>query len=306
VGRPVPPGAEFTLADVDDPYGFASADELSLFRRPLPSTNLRFLSTVMWDGRETPPGQTIHADLLDQANDATIGHAQGAPLGPATLERIVRFETSLFTTQSRDTIAGALDVAGARGGPLALSRQRFHLGINSAEDPLGLPVSRRVFTIFDAWASGVGRGSASRQSVARGQALFNERRFTSRGPTCSGCHNAPNAGSNSTATLFNLGVSDAARRTLDLPLYTFLCTRGPLRGGTIRSSDPGLALTTGRCADIGKFKVPTLRGLAARAPYFHDGSAPTLDAVVDFYDARFGMGLSEVDKDDLVAFLRAL
>ncbi|MDQ6639191.1 MAG: hypothetical protein M3Z15_05945, partial [Pseudomonadota bacterium] len=53
VGIGIPAGAEFELAKADDPYGFASAAELSLFRRPLASTNLRFLSTVMWDGRET-------------------------------------------------------------------------------------------------------------------------------------------------------------------------------------------------------------------------------------------------------------
>jgi cytochrome c peroxidase len=44
---------EFDLVAVDDPYGYASAKELSLFRRPPPASNLRFLSTVMWDGRET-------------------------------------------------------------------------------------------------------------------------------------------------------------------------------------------------------------------------------------------------------------
>ena len=52
VGIGIPAGAEFKLVDVDDPYGHASATELSLFRRPLPSTNLKFLSSVMWDGRE--------------------------------------------------------------------------------------------------------------------------------------------------------------------------------------------------------------------------------------------------------------
>lgn len=40
------------LVAVDDPYHFASAAERSLFRRPLPSTNLKFDSAVMWDGRE--------------------------------------------------------------------------------------------------------------------------------------------------------------------------------------------------------------------------------------------------------------
>jgi cytochrome c peroxidase len=65
-------------------------------------------------------------------------------------------------------------------------------------------------------------------------------------------------------------------------------------------------MITGNCADIGKFKGPVLRGLAARAPYFHNGSAATLEDVVEFYDQRFGIGLTDQQKSDLIAFLNAL
>src|SRR5262249_34910318 len=75
VGIGVPSDAEFELIEVDDPYCYASATELSLCRRRLPATNLAFLATVMWDGRETFPDQFIHFDLSDQANSATLGHA---------------------------------------------------------------------------------------------------------------------------------------------------------------------------------------------------------------------------------------
>lgn len=57
---------------------------------------------------------------------------------------------------------------------------------------------------------------------------------------------------------------------------------------------------------MGRFKGPILRALAGRAPYFHNGAAATLADVVNFYVTRFEMGLTEQDKDDLVAFLRAL
>jgi len=43
-----------------------------------------------------------------------------------------------------------------------------------------------------------------------------------------------------------------------------------------------------------------------RAPYFHNGFAADFDAVVDFYNQRFGIGLTEHEKSDLVAFLRTL
>jgi cytochrome c peroxidase len=101
----------------------------------------------------------------------------------------------------------------------------------------------------------------------------------------------------------NIGMADASRRTLDLPLYTL---QNSTTGETIQTSDPGRAMVTGRSSDIGKFKGPILRGLAARAPYFHNGSAATLEEAIDFYDVRFTIGLTAQEKQDLVAFLRAL
>ena len=79
-----------------------------------------------------------------------------------------------------------------------------------------------------------------------------------------------------------------------------------MAGRTLQTTDPGWALVTGRCVDVGRFKVPTLRGLAGRAPYFHNGSAATLDDVVESYDRRFEIGLSADEMRDLAAFLRAL
>ena len=65
-------------------------------------------------------------------------------------------------------------------------------------------------------------------------------------------------------------------------------------------------MITGKWLDIGKFKGPILRGLAGRAPYFHNGSAATLDEAIDFYESRFNLGLTPQEKSDLIAFLRAL
>lgn len=63
---------------------------------------------------------------------------------------------------------------------------------------------------------------------------------------------------------------------------------------------------SGRCADLGKVKGPILTGLAARAPYFHNAAAATLSDVVDFYDQRFTLNLSNQHKQDLIAFLQTL
>ena len=77
--------------------------------------------------------------------------------------------------------------------------------------------------------------------------------------------------------------------------------------GTVRyTSDPGSVLISGKCADLGRIKGPILRGLAARAPYFHNGAAASLAEVVEFYNQRFQMGLTDQEKTDLEAFLRTL
>ena len=100
---------------------------VSVYRRPLPSTNLGFLSTIMADGREP--------DLKSQATDATLGHAQAnaAPTA-AQLAEIVAFESGIYTAQEIDQQAGILHQDGAIGGPVALSLQPFFIGVN---DPLG-------------------------------------------------------------------------------------------------------------------------------------------------------------------------
>jgi cytochrome c peroxidase len=81
--------------------------------------------------------------------------------------------------------------------------------------------------------------------------------------------------------------------------------------------DPGREAFTKKRGDLGKFKVPTLRDLARRAPYMHDGSVKTLGEVLDIY-ARGGLPnpnldtrltpfyLDEQTKQDLLAFLDSL
>jgi len=323
IALPIPANAEFSLIDSDDPYNCTSAAEMALFRRPLPSTNLRFLSAVMWDGRETQAGKPMEENFRQQAINATLGHAQTSVSPSAEqLEQIVDFETALFTAQVRDRRAGALHGDGGLGGAAALSQQPFFIGIN---DPIGLnptgePFDPRAFTIFANWLRRAGSGDGAqeaRRAIARGEELFNTRPITITGVgglndalgqpsiagTCTTCHDTPNAGNHSVAMALNIGISDEANRTPDLPLYTLTCHA---TGDIIRTSDPGRAMITGKCADIGKVKGPVLRGLAARAPYFHNGSAATLDDVVDFYNRRFALQLTARERADLVAFLGAL
>ena len=312
----VPVNAEFTVIGVDNPYGCFSHTTLSLYRRPLPATNLRFLSSVMWDGRESLPGKTLHDNLKHQANSANVGHAQGSPLSDQLQEEIVQFETGLHTAQAVDSGAGMLSIGGATGGAGALSLQQFFLGINDplGQNPTGAAFNPSAFTLFTAWLQ---ETDSRRRSIARGERIFNTRPMALTGVaglndvlglpsisgTCTTCHDSPNVGNHSVPLAIDIGLNDVSRRTPDLPVIT-LQRKGSSE--VKQTLDPGRALITGKWADIGKTKGPTLRGLAARAPYFHNGSAATLLDVVNFYDSRFSLGFTAEEKDALVRFLSAL
>jgi cytochrome c peroxidase len=322
IGIAIPANAEFELIQADDPYGYASSAELSLFRRPLPSTNLRFLSTVMWDGRESAPSATLQSDLINQALDATLGHAQlKGSLTQQQLQDTVDFELALTTAQATDLNAGGLDTQGARGGPLRLFEEEFYIGINDplGGNPTGQPFDPEAMTLFNAWTnlSATSPKTVSRASVARGQEIFNSKPIIITGVgglndklnlpaiqgSCTVCHDTPNVGNHSVAAPLNIGIADSLLRTPDMPLYTL---RNKATGEIKQTTDPGRALISGRWQDVGKFKGPVLRGLAARAPYFHNGLAATLSELVDFYNARFDIGFTEQEKADLIAFLRSL
>jgi cytochrome c peroxidase len=322
VGIPLPPASKlhFAVTNVDDPYGCTTNPAtgltspttgiVSMYRRPLPATNLGFLTTIMWDGREP--------SLASQAVDATLIHAQ-ADSAPSSHQQaqIVAFETGTFTAQIFDNKAQVLDAAGATGGPAALSKQlsKFFVGVN---DPFGSSFNPNIFNLYKPWLGLTARDSETeaRKSVARGEEVFNTTKINITGVAglndtvgfCGTCHDTPNVGNHSVKLPLNIGVANAGADrppALDisgLPVFTLQCTDGQ----TFVVTDPGRALITGDCADIGKVKGPILRGLAGRAPYFHNGSAATLMNVVNFYDQRFGIGFTAQQKQDLVNFLNTL
>ena len=113
----------------------------------------------------------------------------------------------------------------------------------------------------------------------------------------------PDVGSHSVFRMFDVGISAPERRSPTVPLYTF---RNKVSGDLLQTTDPGRALISGLWTDLNKFKVPGLRGLAARAPYFHDGSVPTIAGIVDHYDRHFNIGFSPDEKKHLASFLESL
>lgn len=363
----VPANANYEVMSVNNPYGCNESDTISMYRRPLPATNLRFLSAVMVDGRESTPltgtqkityanyASALFSDLEHQALDAVTGHAQGDGTRPTAAEQqeIANFEIGLSTAQAFGYATGLLNTGGATGGPLALLKQPFFISINSSVDPLvpGLePPGGRVtpgdgqftpavFDDFSAWAALP--YNDPRAAVARGQAIFNSMTFSITGVaginddvshgglvpggipsvqgTCGTCHDTPNVGNHSFPTPLDIGTGDPDASNVSvnqggldiryLPLVT-VCKLDANTGlpttNCKTTTDLGQALIDGDFDHVGKIKGPILRGLSARAPYFHNGSAQTLLDVVRFYETRFGLVLTHREESDLVAFLSSL
>jgi hypothetical protein len=372
----VPASADYQIHSVNNKYGCNESDVISMYRRPLPSTNLRFLSAVMFDGRESSAATgttkilysnyptSLLNDLAHQSVDATNGHAQGDGTRPTPAEQqqIVDFEMALSTAQIIDNYTGRLDSRGAAGGPIPLSRQDtqpFFISINSSvrfilppplfnyEPPGGLATpgdgqfTPAIFNPFDAWSEMP--SLSPRAAVARGQAIFNSKPINITGVaginddvsagglvkggvpslqgTCGTCHDTPNVGNHSFPTPLNIGTGDPDLSNpstnlggLDvsyLPSITVckldLSTSPPTPTSNCKTTtDLGQALIDGKFDHVGKIKGPILRGLSARAPYFHNGSAQTLLDAVHFYEVRFGLALTPQEESDLVAFLKTL
>jgi cytochrome c peroxidase len=332
----VPDAAEFEVVSVANPYGCDSASVLSVYRRPLPVANLRFLSTLMWDGREssaqtatrkitfaTNPDDLL-SNLAHQAVDATNNHAQAStPLSRQQQQAIVDFAMGLNTAQLYDYRAGFLAANGASGGPLAIARQTipaFFIGINDpfGGNPLGAAFTSVIFRLFDVWTNSDDPHEA-RAQIARGQALFNSKPIQIVGVAglnddlnmpaipghCGTCHDSPDIGNHSVSAPLNIGVGDLDS-ALDLRYLPVITLQNRTTGEIKRTTDPGRAMITGAWKDIGRLKGPILRGLASRPPYFHNGSAGSLSDVIEFYENRFHIGLTAQEKKDLIAFLNAL
>jgi cytochrome c peroxidase len=274
---------EWDIIAVDDPHGFANASRIVQWRRAMPTINFHVGSaTVNWDGGNTVDTDQI-AGLTNQATRNVTGAQQGQPAPPQVITHIVEFETTLSTAQSVSFTAGFLNAGGARGGAEELSR---------------LTPAPGRFDLFDAW---IGSPVPGRAQIARGQELFNNPNRGGR--TCSACHNSANNGTNFNNLLFDIRTASAEARTPDLPLYTI---RKRATGEERQLTDTGRGNITGLWSDLGRFKTPTLRALSARAPYFHNGIAATLDDVVRHYETHLGFIFTNRERSDLVAFLKAL
>lgn len=315
--------------------------EISVYRRPRILANMKYV-LAMGFALDPKPGLPLPIDpetgkpasgnlmadrrvlnLTAQMRDAALTHLEFAGrLSQADIDRILDFEMRIYASQQVDKIAGDLSSDGATGGTQTL--------VSSSPGRLGSQ-GVAIWSEYAAWASQANvpgltpEQRAFRESVARGAKIFREKTFLisdSMGinwpigfgnpvrNTCAFCHNMSQAGMDVAPGQVDLGTTTMpfADPQPDLPLFKISCKGKPhpAYGATIFTHDPGYALTTGMCADVGRITLQSLRGAAARAPFFSNGSAKDLRTVVDYYERRYNIGLTEQEKQDLVNLMRVL
>jgi hypothetical protein len=323
-------------------YGPA-AGNISVYRRPRPVANMKYLLAVgfAYDPKQglalpldpltkKPMSGNLMADgrvgtLALQMADAGGTHLQMVEeMTAGERDAIESFILRVFTAQQVSAKGGALDSLKAYGGPAALR--------DSQPGALG-SIGEPVWSEFAAWEKIAPEDAAKlkpeelafRQSVARGARTFREKTFlisdsaginSSIGfgnpvrNACVFCHNMTRMGNDVAPGQVDLGTTTLpfADPQPDLPLFRITCLGKPHPhyGKTILTHDPGFALTTGRCSDVGKITLQSMRGLAGRAPYFSNGTAKDLRAVVDYYERRYSIGYTEQEKQDLVNLMSVL
>ena len=277
------------------------------------------------------------ATLAVQAQDAAKNHLQIAgALSPSQIARITEFERQVYIAQVSRRDAGSLVEP---DGPPAFGPRNLAAGDAGV---LGNNTTRYVFPLGGKWThlprtgdtAADGR-NASRESIARGHDVFMFRTFWIRDSmhlnsvglgnpvkrTCATCHGMHMTGMDTANGWMDIGTTNLPWATEvplnpwttlkpQMPLFRVTCKPGvrphPFLGRVIYTQDPGRALISGLCNDVGTIVMEQFRGLSARAPYFSNGSAATLRELVDFYDRRYNIGYSEQEKQDLVNFLGAL
>jgi len=267
--------------------------------------------------------------LKSQARSAARTHLELArELTDSELDAIKAFELQLYGAQVESVGAGRLDLP---GGPPALGPAAMAAGRDGV---LGNNTTNYVFPFGDAWRAEA-TDNEFRRSAARGHDVFFFRTFWIRDSmhinsvglgnpikrTCSTCHGMHMTAMDAANGWMDLGttnlpwareepVSPWASGPAQMPLFKLTCRDDlpphPFLGRVIYTQDPGRALISGRCDDIGAIVIQQFRGLAARAPYFSNGSAATIREIVDFYDRRYNIQFTEQEKQDLVNFLSLL
>lgn len=311
-----------------------------------PLTNRPISGNIMWDGREPDLNQQAidatlgHAQALNPPTPAQVNQIVSFENAIYNAQIFEQQASQAVNVTGAGGLGGPKYLYGVTPFAGQPSPTVGGVGASAVFPPPSTSLFTPTFFQYNAWQ---GNTDALSASIYRGQQIFNgmplpdgtSRTFTvndvagltniptgpgkTLGPRtggCNICHNQIAAGPDSfPAAQHDIGIGGDSQSfggpapNPALPIFKITCNSGsttPFHGTSVQTNDPGLALISGKCADVGRFTVAQLRALASHPPYFSDGSAATLLDVVNFYNKRFSINLSDQDKQDLVNFLNSL
>jgi cytochrome c peroxidase len=270
------------LAFTDGKAHAIGATGESVRRAAMSLTNVAYNPAFTWANSQVRSLESQMRQPLFNEHPVEMGLKAGGASAPDAL--------------SRDSSYQAQFAAAFPGSSSALSMDHIIKAIAAFERTL---ISGR--SPFDRYVFDDDRAAMS-EAAKRGMELFYSPRAG-----CGQCH----SGLNFSGPLIYEGHIAEAAPFANTGLYD---SDGR---GAYPPADRGLIEVTHRAADMGKFRVPTLRNVALTAPYMHDGSLPSLEAVLDHYvrgghksprqDSRVrAFALSALERADLLAFLGSL
>ena len=266
-------------------------------RRALSVVNAAYETTLMWDGRVTNAMHDPRTNANELPDDAALEQqAVHTPIDPSKMGHQGRTWEDIgndlgplrpLTLASRPPADLAQFTANTTYAEL-FERTFGSKGISAARVGMAIAAYERTLVAdqspFDLFLAKKGELDPAE---SRGHALFVTH--------CATCHTDLES--------LDRPASNDFRRTGVRPV----------------TEDPGRFVATQDPVDLGRFKVPSLRNVALRTPYMHNGGLPTLSAVLEFYNrgGDFGPGLdpavralrgrlSAAERDDLIAFLHSL
>ena len=254
IGLPMPATAQFQILNVSDPYGCntnpvtgltsSTARTVTVYRRPLPATNLGFLEHdhVGWArARPVQPSGRCDADPCPSRRQPQARPRNGrswpskVARGPIPLRCAKIFPQVPGSSPHRSsTIKPSTWPLTARmaAGNSFSTLANFFIGINDplGSNPTGAPFTPDVFGLYDAWSSlgGDSPKAAAREAIARGEQVFNTTKINITGVAglndvlkqpsiagfCGTCHDTPFAGDHSVKAPLNIGIANASATAL--------------------------------------------------------------------------------------------
>lgn len=329
----LPPGIPVPKVPADNPMSVAKVElGRHLFHDPRLSGNgtqscatCHVQALAFTDGRTRGVGSTGEVHPRGSMALANIGYASTLTWANPNLTRLE--EQALVPMFGEDPVelglAGMEDELLERLRGDATYRSLFPSAFPDEADPISVHSIARALAAFqralisadspyDRWIRG--DDNAVGDDVMRGEELFFSERLE-----CFHCHGGP---------FFTSSVDYEGK---GFPEVEFFNTGLYNIDGRGAYPDPntGVHLFTGDPADMGRFRAPSLRNIAVTAPYMHDGSAATLDDVLDHYEAggrtitsgphagvgsrnpfrsefMVGFRLTPLERADLLAFLESL